>query len=226
MSSPAASMHAAAVKRAALRGGVNVLAGLALGSSLLLHQHAASAAEPGESPQNQLGLTVGVPFFDNELLHGDMNVDLRYGHKLSWLVPYVSGGFRQTRMDPARIPEEAKRKKLQAWHITAGLRLELPAVEGKLYPFVGIAGELSYWGHTADTTSYCHEAFYPDAWRCYQPFDWKSGGGVKQQVGLLYKPEPSLAIELWVERATVHAPGMFTRLVSIVSPGVGMAWHF
>lgn len=167
-----------------------------------------------------------MPFFDESILHGDLTLDARYGHKFWWLVPYLSGGFRQTRMDPALIPEEAKRKKLVAWHGTVGLRVEVPAIKGRLYPFVGIAGELSAWAFTADSSAYCNESFYPDAWRCYRPMDWKSGGAVKRQIGLLYKPEPALAVELWIEQASVHAPGMFTRLVRVVSPGVGVAWHF
>jgi hypothetical protein len=167
---------------------------------------------------------VGVPFFDDDVLHGDLTVDVRYGHKFWWLVPYLSGGFRQTRMDPVLVPKEAEKKKLLAWHVTLGVRLEIPATK-QLFPFLGIAGELAYWAFTADSTAYCHESFYPDAWRCYEPFNWKAGRAIKTQLGLLYKPEPSLALEFWLEHGTVDAPGMFTRRVSFVHPAVGIAWH-
>jgi hypothetical protein len=127
-------------------------------------------------------------------------------------------------MDPAMVPYEARKRKLLAWHVTAGVRLEIPATR-KLFPFVGIAGELAYWAFTADSSEYCHESFYPDAWRCYKPMDWKPGRAIKPQIGLLYKPEPSLALEFWVEHTTVYAPGMFTRRVTVINPAVGVAWH-
>jgi len=220
------SKYTRVVKPSAARRVHGLGCAFAVGACMLLDGQAAFAAGPEQARPNQIGLTVGVPFYDNDILHGDLNVDVRYGRKFGWLVPYVSGGFRQTRMDPARVPDEAEKKKLVAWHLTAGLRLEIPAIKDKLYPFVGVAGEASYWAYTADSTSYCNESFYPDAWRCYKPFDYQTGFGVKRQVGLLYKPEPNLAIEIWVEQETVHAPAMFNRLVRIVSPGLGMAYHF
>jgi hypothetical protein len=190
----------------------------------------APGRDPSTSPPppplsgGQLGITVGVPFFDESILNGDVTVDVRYGRKFWWLVPYVSVGFRQTRLDPALVPDIARRKKLEAWHVTAGLRLEIPASE-KLFPFVGIAGELNRWGFTASTLEFCQEDFYPEAWRCYERYQWKNGWAVKPQVGLIYKPEPSLALEFWVERGVVDAPGMFTRQVTFIHPALGFAWH-
>jgi hypothetical protein len=184
----------------------------------------AADAAPWPSTPRQLALTVGVPFFDNGILNGDLTVDVRYGLKFWWIVPYVSGGFRQARMDPAFVPSEAQKKKLLAWHATVGLRLELPASRS-LFPFIGIAGELDYWAFSGDSTAYCHESFYPDAWRCYRPMDHKPGGALKPQIGLLYKPEPALALEFWVEYGYVDAPGMFTRRVWFFNPSLGMAWH-
>lgn len=172
----------------------------------------------------QLGLTVGIPFFDDDLLHGDVTVDIRYGRKFWWFVPYVSGGFRATRMDPARVPPVARRDKLYAWHATLGLRFEIPANK-HLFPFIGLAGEVAYWAFTEGSTEYCHEAFYPDAWRCYQPNEYKRGTALKPQIGLLYKPEASLALEFWVEYGVVQASEMFTRRVSFIHPAVGVAWH-
>ena len=84
---------------------------------------------PWPTTPGQLGLTVGVPFFDDDVLHGDLTVDVRYGRKFWWLVPYLSGGFRQARMDPVLVPKEAEKKKLLAWHATLGVRLEIPATK-------------------------------------------------------------------------------------------------
>lgn len=172
----------------------------------------------------QLALTVGVPFFDDSLLHGDVTVDIRYGRKYWWFVPYVSGGFRATRMDPAQVPPEARRDKVYAWHATLGMRFEIPATR-QLFPFVGLAGEVGYWAFTEDSTGYCHKDFYPDAWRCYRPNEYKRGTALKPQIGLLYKPEPSLALEFWVEYGIVQASEMFTRRVGFIHPAVGVAWH-
>lgn len=190
------------------------------------HQHHAAPQDAAAPPLSggQLGITVGVPFFDESILNGDMTVDVRYGRKFWWLVPYFSVGFRQTRLDPALVPDHARRKKLEAWHVTAGLRLEIPATD-KLFPFVGMSAELSRWGFTASTLEFCHEDFYPNAWRCYERYQWKNGRAVKPQVGLIYKPEPSLALEFWVERGVVDAPGMFTRQVTFINPALGFAWH-
>lgn len=139
-------------------------------------------------------------------------------------MPYFAVGFRQTRLDPAMVPDIARRKKLEAWHLTAGVRLEVPATE-KLFPFVGVAAELNRWGFTASTLEFCEEDFYPDAWRCYERYRWKNGRAVKPQVGLIYKPEPSLALEFYVEHGTVDAPGMFTRRVTFITPALGFSWH-
>ncbi len=180
--------------------------------------------DPFTSRRGQLGITVGVPFYDDSIIHADMTVDVRYGRKFWWLVPSISGGFRQARLDPARVPDHARRKKLEAWHATVGLRLEIPT-SPRIFPFIGIAGELSAWSFTADTTDFCQDAFYPDAWRCYRRQDWKRGWAVKPQLGFVYKPEPSLALEFWVERGTVFAPDMFTRHVSFITPSLGFTWH-
>jgi hypothetical protein len=176
------------------------------------------------SRPRQLAITVGVPFYDDRILHGDITVDARYGYKVWWLVPYVSVGFRQARMDPTLVPDIAKAKKLEAWHVTFGVRLQIPASR-QVIPFVGVAGELAYWGFTANTHAYCHESFYPDAWRCYEHHNWKPGRAIKAQIGILYKPEPNLALEFWVERGFIDAPEMFTRTVSFYNPALGVAWH-
>lgn len=178
-----------------------------------------------ETPRpGQAAITVGVPFYDESILHGDMTVDVRYGRKFGWLVPYLSGGFRQTRLDPVKVPDHARRKKLEAWHVTFGLRVEIPATR-QLFPFFGISGELTRWAFQADTYEYCDASYYPDAWRCYEPYRWKPGRAIKPQVGLIYKPEPSLGLEFWVERGIVDAPEMFTRRVTFFNPALGFAWH-
>lgn len=188
-------------------------------------EEAAAVEDDWETPRpGQLGITVGVPFYDESILHGDMTVDIRYGRKFGWLVPYVSGGFRQTRLDPALVPDHARRKKLEAWHVSFGLRMEIPATQ-QLFPFIGIAGEITRWAFQADTHEYCEASFYPDAWRCYQPYRWKPGRAVKPQLGLIYKPEPSLALEFWIEHGTVDAPEMFTRRVTFFNPALGLSWH-
>lgn len=198
-----------------------------------LGSDAAVAAAPGEAvqypeqrplPHRQLALTVGVPVFQDQFLVGELSVDVRYGYKFWWLVPYLSGGFRQTRLDPIGWPWATRMKKLLAWHVTVGTRLEFPASQ-KLFPFVGIAVEQSYWAYTEDATSYCHESYYPSSWRCYKARDWQVGHALKPQVGLLYKPEPSLAIEFWIEYVHVVAPGMFTRSFGFFHPALGLAWH-
>ncbi len=194
------------------------------GDAVPLTDQAARYREQAQPPRGQLALTVGVPVFHDEFLHGELTVDGRYGYKFWWLVPYVSGGFRQTRLDPLGWAWEARMRKLLAWHVTLGTRLEFPASQ-KLLPFVGIAGELDDWAYTEDSTSYCHESDYPDAWRCYKAKDWKAGRALKPQVGLLYEPEPSLALEFWVEYIHVVAPAMFKRSVDIVHPALGIAWH-
>jgi hypothetical protein len=205
-----------------------LLAGPCLAAWLLLHPQVAQAADPKpqSAPPNQIGLTVGMPFFDDTKIHTDMSFDLRYGRKFSWIVPYVSGGFRQVRLDPALIPDEARNKKLQAWHLTVGVRVEIPLIAGKLYPFIGVAGELALWSYTFDTNAWCHEDWYPGEWRCYNKLDWKSGGAVKRQVGIVYTPQPAMAVEIWFEQATMQSPGMFHRLVRSVTPNIGVAWRF
>jgi hypothetical protein len=187
-------------------------------------REAAKNRQQLQMPSGQAALTVGVPFFLDKFLVGELTVDVRYGHKFWWLVPYISGGFRQTRLDPIGWPWATRTKKLLAWHVTVGTRLEFPASQ-KLFPFVGIAVEQSYWAYTEDSTAYCHESYYPSAWRCYQARDWQVGHALKPQIGLLYKPEASLALEFWVEYVHVVAPGMFTRSIGIVQPALGLAWH-
>lgn len=177
-----------------------------------------------QMPRGQAALTVGVPLFLDKYLIGELTVDFRYGHKFWWLVPYISGGFRQTRLDPIGWPWATRTKKLLAWHVTVGTRLEFPASR-KLLPFVGLAVEQSYWAYTEDSTPYCHESYYPSAWRCYKARDWQVGHALKPQVGLLYMPESSLALEFWFEYIHVVAPGMFTRSIGIIHPALGLAWH-
>ena len=180
--------------------------------------------EQQQAPRGQLALTVGVPVFFDEFLHGELSVDVRYGYKFWWFVPYLSGGFRQTRLDPIDWPWATRMQKLRAWHVTVGTRLEIPASR-KLLPFFGIAVERSYWEYTDDSTPYCHESYYPNAWRCYKANEWKVGHALKPQIGLLYKPAPAVALEFWLEYVRAVAPDMFTRSVSFFHPALGIAWH-
>lgn len=172
----------------------------------------------------QLGITVGVPFYDESIINADMTVDIRYGRKIGWFVPYFSGGFRQARLDPKLVPAHARRKKLEAWHMTLGVRVEVP-VSRQFLPFAGVAGELAHWGFEASTAAFCGEPWYPNAWRCYERYQWKAGTALKGQVGVLYKPYPDLALEFWVEQGRIVAPEMFTRAVTFIHPAVGVAWH-
>lgn len=195
------------------------------GDVSLAAQKPSEGADDWSTPRpSQLGITVGVPLYDESIINADMTVDIRYGRKIGWFVPYFSGGFRQARLDPKRVPDEARRKKLEAWHMTIGLRLEVP-VRRWFTPFVGVAGEMTHWGFEANTADFCQEAFYPDAWRCYERYRWKAGRAFKAQIGFSYKPEPSLALEFWVERGTIDAPEMFTRTVTFINPAIGFAWH-
>ena len=54
--------------------------------------------EQPQAPRGQAALTVGVPFLLDKVVIGELTVDFRYGYKFWWLVPYVSGGFRQARL--------------------------------------------------------------------------------------------------------------------------------
>ena len=176
-------------------------------------------------PPNQLALTVGIPYFNDLILSGDLSVDLRYGHKFGWFVPSVGGGFRQARFDPEAVPSEARTKKLFAWQVSLGLRVEFP-VSNKLFPFIGVSGELSRWAFSANTESYCKDDFYPDSMRCYEAMDHQAGRAIKPIVGLVYQPMPDLGLEIWVERITALSHGMFTRAVTLYNPSLGVAWHF
>lgn len=181
-------------------------------------------AERQPHTPGQLALTVGLPITAENYVQGELAVDFRYGYKFWWLVPYLSGGFRQSRLDPLGWPWEARMRKLLAWHVTLGMRVELPASR-KLYPFLGLSVERAYWAFKDDSTAYCHESYYPNTWRCYHAMDFTPGYGLKPQVGLLYKPEPSLALEFWLEYVHVMAPEMFTRSFWFFNPSVGLAWH-
>jgi hypothetical protein len=177
-------------------------------------------------PPNQLALTVGIPYFDKSMiLSGDLSVDLRYGHKFWWLVPSIGGGFRQARFDRDFVPDEVRTKKLLAWHVSLGLRVEFPASD-KLFPFIGVSGELSHWAFSANTESYCKDDFYPDALLCYEDMNYQAGRAIKPIVGLVYQPMSDLGLEIWVERITAVSHGMFSRTVTVYNPSLGIAWHF
>jgi hypothetical protein len=195
-------------------------------STTVSSSHEAERYPASSQPaRGQLALTVGVPISSgDDFVHGELTVDFRYGYKFWWLVPYVSGGFRQSRLDPLGWPWEARMRKLRAWHGTLGVRMEFPASR-KLLPFIGIAAERDTWAYTEDSTAYCRESYYPAHWRCYQAWDWKSGHAVKPQVGLLYVPEPSLALEFWLEYVHVMAPDMFEQSIGFFHPALGIAWH-
>lgn len=186
-------------------------------------------AEPSPAPlahpPNQLAVTVGVPFFDAWILNGDLTVDFRYGRKFFWFVPSVGGGFRQARFDPEFVPEAAQKKKLFAWQVSLGLRVEFPASD-KLFPFIGLSAERSEWAYSVSTKSFCKDDFYPDFMRCYQGMDYQSGYGLKPIMGFVYHPMSDLGLEIWIERIRAVSQGMFTRSVTIYNPAVGMAWHF
>ena len=185
--------------------------------------------DPGEPriehPPNQLALTVGIPYFDDAILTGDLSVDVRYGHKFGWFVPSIGGGFRQGRFDPELVPPEARTKKLFAWQISLGLRVELP-LSDKLFPFIGVSAELSQWAFSANTESYCKDGFYPESLRCYEAMDYQGGRAIKPIVGLVYQPLSDLGLEIWVERISAVSHGMFTRAVTLYNPSLGVAWHF
>lgn len=183
-----------------------------------------AAAKSDPNPPGQLGLTVGLPFFDESVTYPDLTVDLRYGHRFWWLVPSLGGGFRQLRLNPRLVPEIAEKKKILAWHVSLGLRVEFPATR-RLFPFVGLSTELAYWASTADTTDYCRESYYPNSWRCYEAMLYRPGAAIKPILGIVFKAEPSLALEAWVERITALSDGMFTRTVTLYHPAVGVAWH-
>jgi hypothetical protein len=102
--------------------------------------------------------------------------------------------------------------------------VEFPASQ-RLLPFVGMGIERNAYSYTEDSTAYCHEPYYPDAWRCYQSTDSKMGYGLKPQIGFLYLPEPSLALEFWIEYIHVVSKEMFTRDVGFVHPALGLSWH-
>ncbi|HKO50604.1 MAG TPA: hypothetical protein VJV79_22930 [Polyangiaceae bacterium] len=176
-------------------------------------------------PPNQLALTVGIPYFNDSILSGDLSVDMRYGHKFWWIVPSIGGGFRQARFDPEFVPPEARTKKLFAWQVSLGLRVEFPASE-KLFPFIGVSGEFSLWAFSANTESYCKDDFYPDAMHCYEAMDYQVGRAIKPIVGLVYQPMSDLGLEIWVERITAVSHGMFARVVTLYNPSLGVAWHF
>jgi hypothetical protein len=184
----------------------------------------ASTEDEWSSRSSQLGVTVGLPFYDERIIHPDMTVDIRYGRKISWFVPYFSAGFRQARLDPKRVPRPLQKMKLDAWHMTIGVRVEVP-VSRYILPFAGIAGELAHMGYQGDSTEHCGDPYYPDAWRCYEPYQWKAARAFKAQVGFLYKPQPDLALEFWVERGYIVAPEKFTRTVTFITPSLGFAWH-
>jgi hypothetical protein len=175
-------------------------------------------------PRGQAALTTGLPFFPERYLEGELAVDIRYGYKFWWLVPYLAGGFRQARLDPLNWPWEARNRKLRGWHFTVGARLEVPASR-KLFPFLGIGVERAFWAYTEDAAPYCQESWYPSAWRCYRGWDWKAGYGIKPQIGLVYKPERSLGLEFWIEYVHVVDPDMFNRNIHFLSPSLGLAWH-
>jgi hypothetical protein len=178
-----------------------------------------------EHPPNQLALTVGIPYFDDSILTGDLSVDVRYGHKFWWVVPSIGGGFRQARFDRELVPAEARTKKLFAWQVSLGLRVELP-VSDKLFPFIGVSAELSQWAFSANTESYCKDDFYPDSMRCYEAMDYQGGRAIKPILGLVYQPLSDLGLEIWVERINVVSHGMFTRALTLYNPSLGVAWHF
>lgn len=176
----------------------------------------------------ELGISVGMPYFDDEILRPDVTVEGRYARRiLDFIVPNVGLGYRIARLDPNVVPDEVYANQLESAFLSLGLRLEAP-ITPWFRPFVGGAADLAWWSTTFDTVDYCtapSATWYPSAWRCYDKDDWALAPVYRGQIGLLLKPEPSMAIELVAEAAVIPPADMFTRQVTLLTPSVGFAWH-
>ncbi len=177
---------------------------------------------------SELGISVGMPYFDDDILRPDVTVEGRYARRLlDFVVPNVGLGYRIARLDPNVVPDEVYANQLESAFLSLGLRLEAP-ITSWFRPFVGGAVDAAWWSTTFDTSDYCNNSsatWYPSAWRCYDKDDWAFAPVYRGQIGLLLKPEPSMAIELVAEAAIIPPADMFTRQVTLLTPSVGFAWH-
>ncbi len=177
----------------------------------------------------ELGITVGLPYFDDEILRPDVNVEVRAGRRIAFFVPHVALGYRIARLDPNVVPDEVYANQIESPYVSVGARFEAP-VSQTFVPFVGIGADLAWWSVTFDTAEYCQPGnqpeWYPSAWSCYEHDDWAFAPVYRAQLGLLIRPEPSLAIEVLGEAARIPPGDMFNRTVTLFTPSVGMAWHY
>ncbi len=177
----------------------------------------------------ELGITVGLPYFDDDILRPDMNVEVRAGRRIAFVVPQLAVGYRIARLDPNVVPDEVYANQIESPYFSLGARFEAP-LSRSFVPFVGIGVDVAWWSVTFDTDKYCQPGnqpeWYPSAWRCYDKDDWELAPVYRAQLGLLIRPEPSLAIELVAEAATIPPADMFTRRVTLLTPSVGMTWHY
>jgi hypothetical protein len=177
----------------------------------------------------QLGITVGLPYFDDDILRPDLNVELRAGRRIAFVVPHLALGYRIARLDPNVVPDEVYANQLESAYVSVGARFEAP-MSRSFVPFVGIGADLAWWSVTLDTDKYCQPGaratWYPSAWRCYDKDDWAWAPVYRAQLGILIRPEPSLAVEILGEAALIPPADMFTRRVTLLTPSVGMAWHY
>jgi hypothetical protein len=169
-----------------------------------------------------------MPYFDDEILRPDVTVEGRYARRfLDLIVPNLGVGYRIARLDPNVVPDEVYANQIESPFLSLGLRVEAP-ITSWFRPFIGGAADLAWWSTTFSTFDYCNDpsaTWYPSSWRCYDKEDWAFAPVYRGQVGLLLKPEPSMAIELVAEAAIIPAADMFTRQLTLLTPSVGFAWH-
>lgn len=189
---------------------------------------ATDAAPPPPPPSAELGISVGVPYFDDEILRPDVTVELRYARRLfDFVVPTLAGGYRIARLDPQVVPDEVYANQIESPFVSLGARIEAP-VSSWMRPFIGGAADLAWWSTTFDTHDYCQDpsaTWYPSAWGCYDKDDWGFAPVYRAQLGFLIKPEPSMALEFVAEAAVIPAADTFTRRVTLLTPSLGFAWH-
>lgn len=187
------------------------------------------AEQDWDDRKAQLGITVGLPYFDDDILRPDVHVDVRSAYRFGVFVPHVAGGYRIARLDTNVVPDEVYANQLESFYFSVGARFELP-VSRKFVPFIGASADFAWWSVTFDTFDYCQAgsrpSWYPSAWGCYDKDDWAFAPVYRAQLGFLVRPEPSVAIEIFAEAATIPRGDMFTRTVSLLTPSVGIAWHF
>ncbi len=187
------------------------------------------AEQDWDDRRAQLGITVGLPYFDDDILRPDVHVEVRSAYRFGFFVPHLAGGYRIARLDTNVVPDEVYANQLESFYFSVGARFELP-VSRKFVPFIGVSADVAWWSVTFDTFDYCQAgsraSWYPSAWGCYDKDDWAFAPVYRAQLGFLVRPEPSVAVEIFAEAATIPRADMFTRTVSLLTPSVGLAWHF